>query len=201
MIVVPFAPAPAPESRCRDPRQHSSGDEVDAPSSELDAMAATVIGPTGARWTAPARWVVTGVATVVSVFTLDIAATATGVLLVASHAFDGLSHAALIAFLVASYLPWAAVLRVNLIANWRLLEEIGTSTNLVSKALFEMARVRSGSQRRGQRGVGGEVPRHRDRQGGAVLPRRLRNSTAQRRRRSHRGPRLPRRHERRRCCV
>ena len=38
-------------------------------------------------------------------------------------------------------------LRVNVIANWLLLEQTGTSTNLPSKVMFELARLRSSSRR------------------------------------------------------
>jgi hypothetical protein len=93
------------------------------------------------------RWAVVAAATVVSTCALDIVATAAGVLLVASHMFDGASRAAVFAFLAVTYLLWIAGLRVNLIANWRLLEQTGTSTNLLSKLMFELARLRSTNRR------------------------------------------------------
>jgi NNMT/PNMT/TEMT family len=50
-------------------------------------------------------------------------------------------------FLAATYVVWGAGLWLNLMANWRLLEETGTSTNALSKGLFDLARLRSGNQR------------------------------------------------------
>ena len=50
-------------------------------------------------------------------------------------------------FLAVTYLVWAAGLRVNVQANWRLLEDTGTSTNAVSKGLFDLVRHRSCSRR------------------------------------------------------
>lgn len=87
------------------------------------------------------------VATAVSTCALDIAATAAGALLVASRILDGASQAAVLGLLAVSYLLWVAGLRVNLIANWRLLEQTGTSTNLLSKVAFELARRRSNGPR------------------------------------------------------
>ena len=50
-------------------------------------------------------------------------------------------------FLAATYVLWFAGLRVNVIANWRLLEQTGMSTNLLSKSMFELARRRSSGRR------------------------------------------------------
>jgi hypothetical protein len=46
----------------------------------------------------------------------------------------------LLAFLVGTYVTWAAGLRLNLAANWTLLEATGTSTNALSKAAYELFR-------------------------------------------------------------
>ena len=81
---------------------------------------------------------------------LDIVATAAGALLAASHMLNGASQATLSGFLAATYVLWFAGLRVNVIANWRLLEQTGMSTSLLSKSMFELARRRS-SGRRAQR--------------------------------------------------
>jgi hypothetical protein len=89
---------------------------------------------------------VTLAATVVSTFALDLVATATGALLVASDTLDALPHPTLLGFLAATSLLWAAGLRANLVANWRLLEQTGMSTNLLSKVMFEFARRRSRSR-------------------------------------------------------
>ena len=92
-------------------------------------------------------WSTTVAATVVSTCALDVVATVFGAVLAASPVFDGISHAVVVGFLAATYLLWFAALRLNLVANWHLLEQTGTSTNLPSKAMFELARRRSSSPR------------------------------------------------------
>jgi len=82
------------------------------------------------------------VATAASTYALDAVATAAGVLLVASGLLSGLGHAFALMFLAASYALWGVTLRANLGANWLLLQRTGTSTNVVSKAAFELARRR-----------------------------------------------------------
>ena len=57
------------------------------------------------------RWTVTIAATVVSTWALDIFAAAMGLLLVASPMLDEAPRGIVIAFLVGSYLVWAAGLR------------------------------------------------------------------------------------------
>ena len=94
-----------------------------------------------------ARWACCAVATFVSAWALDGVAVAVGLLLGASHVFDEAPHVVVLGFLAATYVLWAAGLRVNVVANWHLLEETGTSTNVLSKAAFEFARLRSSSQR------------------------------------------------------
>ena len=86
-------------------------------------------------------------ATAVSAYALDAVATAAGVLLVASHALSGLLHWQALVFLAATYVAWGAGLRVNLRANWSLLERTGTSTNALSKAAHDLTRLRTASVR------------------------------------------------------
>jgi hypothetical protein len=86
-------------------------------------------------------------ATLVSAYALDAVATAAGVALVATGALRGLDHWLVIAFLVATYVAWGAGLRVNLAANVDLLERTGVSSNVLSKALFDLARLRGWSAR------------------------------------------------------
>jgi len=93
------------------------------------------------------RWEVTIGATVISTYALDGLATAAGVLLVASQALAGFGHSALLAFLASTYVLWALGLRVNLRANWALLERTGTSTNAPSKAAYDLARRRNAGRR------------------------------------------------------
>jgi len=109
--------------------------------------AARSVHPPPRRFAAATRWAVTVAATAVSTWALDLVAAAAGVVLVASHVLDGAARAVVLAFLAATYVLWAAGLRINLIANWRLLEETGTSTNALSKGLFDLARRRSTRER------------------------------------------------------
>jgi hypothetical protein len=90
---------------------------------------------------------VTLAATAASTYALDAVATAAGVALVASGVVSGVERGLLLALLAGSYVAWAAGLRVSVGANWALLEETGTSTNAVSKAAYELARLRTGSAR------------------------------------------------------
>jgi hypothetical protein len=78
---------------------------------------------------------------------LEVVATFAGVLLAASHLFDEAPRFLVVGFLAATYVLWALGMRANLIANCRLLEETGTSTNALSKVGFDLARLRSSSQR------------------------------------------------------
>jgi hypothetical protein len=110
--------------------------------SGLDALRPPFAGHAATR-----RWLVTVAATVLSTYALDAVATVAGLLLAASQLLRGLDHGAVLVFLGATYIAWGAGLRVNLRANWTLLEETGTSTNLLSKAAYDVVKFRSGSTR------------------------------------------------------
>ena len=92
-------------------------------------------------------WAITTLATAASTYALDLVATAAGVLLAASGLLAGLDGAPLVMFLAATYVLWAAGMRANLAANHTLLARTGTSTNLLSKAAFDLVRARHGSDR------------------------------------------------------
>ena len=83
-----------------------------------------------------------------STYALDVVATATGLAAAASGVLAGLGDSWLVAVLVASYAAWGVGLRTNLAANTRLLATTGTSTNVLSKAAYELARRRSPRVRR-----------------------------------------------------
>ena len=93
------------------------------------------------------RWAFTIAATALSTWTLEVVATAAGLALVASQVLQAAPRGLLLGFLAITYLIWAAGLRVNVRANWRLLEDTGTSTNALSKGLFDLLRHRSSSRR------------------------------------------------------
>ena len=89
------------------------------------------------------QWLITSGATVASTYALDAVATAAGLALVASGLLGSLDHAVALVFLATTYVAWGAGLRVNLRANWALLVETGTSTNVLSKASYDLARSRT----------------------------------------------------------
>jgi hypothetical protein len=94
-------------------------------------------------------------ATVASTYALDAVATAAGVALVATGALRGLDHWLMLGFLASTYVVWGAGLRVNLAANLALLERTGVSSNVLSKAAFDLARVRGWSARARQAAAAG----------------------------------------------
>lgn len=93
-------------------------------------------------------WSATVGATVASTYALDAVATAAGVALVAAGVLSGAGHVVLLGVLALSYVAWGAGVRVNLAANWDLLLRTGASTNVLSKAGYELARRRSPRVRR-----------------------------------------------------
>jgi hypothetical protein len=97
--------------------------------------------------TARRTWGVSVVATVVSTYALDLIATAAGVALVATGLLAGLAQEWLLTLLVVSYAAWGLGLRTNVRANSALLATTGLSTNVISKAAFDLARRLSGSVR------------------------------------------------------
>ena len=88
-------------------------------------------------------WLIAAVATGVSTYALDGVATAGGVLLVASGVMAGVGEPQMLLVLAATYVAWGAGLRVNLKANFRLLEEVGTSSNALSKAAYDIVSLRT----------------------------------------------------------
>ncbi len=143
-------------------------------------------------------WAITLLATVVSTYALDGVATAGGVILVASGVMAGAAQPMLWLVLAATYVAWGAGLRVNLKANFELLEAVGTSSNALSKATYELVRRRARTVRYPKGCRGRRLCRHRDRQGGAVLRRGIWRRAHQRHDHLSRCPRLPRRHQSRR---
>jgi len=93
------------------------------------------------------QWAITLAATAASTYALDAVATVSGILLAASQLLQGLDHALLLVLLAGTYALWFAGLRVNLKANWTLLEETGTSTNALSKAAYDLIKLRTGNVR------------------------------------------------------
>jgi hypothetical protein len=78
---------------------------------------------------------------------LDLVATAGGLTLASSGIFQGQGRGVIYGLLAVTYVIWAAGMRVNLRANADLLMTTGTSTNVVSKFLFDRATGRSASVR------------------------------------------------------
>jgi hypothetical protein len=99
-------------------------------------------------------WLITLAATAASTYALDAVATAAGVLLVTTELLGGIDHSVALAVLAASYVLWGISLRANLGANWLLLSQTGTSTNVLSKAAFEFTARRGPSVQRIAAGTG-----------------------------------------------
>lgn len=99
-------------------------------------------GGTGAARSNAWPWLTSIIATGLSTYALDVVATLAGAMLVGSGIFGQLDLSLAWTLLTVSYLVWWAGLRVNLAANWSLLEATGTSTNVLSKLSFEFARRR-----------------------------------------------------------
>ena len=93
------------------------------------------------------QWVATCAATAVSTYALDAIATAAGVLLVATQLLRGIDQASALLFLASTYIAWVIGVSVTLKANWALLEATGTSTNVLSKVLYDLAKFKSMSIR------------------------------------------------------
>lgn len=75
-------------------------------------------------------------------------ATASGLLLAWSGAMSGLDHATLLGVLAVSYAGWVMGLRVNLRSNLVLLEQTGMSTNILSKAAYDLSARGTTNRRR-----------------------------------------------------
>ena len=93
------------------------------------------------------RWMISASATVASNYALDVIATTAGLLLVWSALFQEVDRGGALAFLAISYVAWGVGLRINLTENWALLVATGTSTNVLSKAGFDLVRSRTHRQR------------------------------------------------------
>jgi len=94
------------------------------------------------------RWLASAAATAASTYALDAIATACGIAAVASGALDGLGTSVVVGLLGLSYVGWLAGLVPAMRANVALLDRTGLSTHVVSKAAYDLARRRSGSDRK-----------------------------------------------------
>ena len=103
--------------------------------------------PFGCHLSKTKRWLITLAATAASTYTLDAIATAAGLILATSHALRGLDDFPALLFLAITYLIWGVGLRVNLTANWALLERTGMSANVLSKVAYDLIKRRTKSER------------------------------------------------------
>ena len=94
------------------------------------------------------RWLASAAATAASTYALDAIATACGIAAVASGALDGLGTSVVVGLLGLSYVGWLAGLVSAMRANVALVDRTGLSTDVVSKAAYDLARRRSGGDRR-----------------------------------------------------
>jgi len=95
-------------------------------------------------------WGASLVATVASTYALDAFAGATGAVLVGSGVLAEVGRPGMVALLVVSYAVWGLGLRASLRANGALLLTTGTSTNIVSKAAYDLTRRHSAGTRAAQ---------------------------------------------------
>lgn len=102
------------------------------------------------------RWIVTALAALVSFVAIDIVAAAGGLSLASWGVFDDRDISVVYILLATSYVVWGAGLRANLRANADLLMATGTSTNALSKFLYDRTVARTDNQRirRGAASVG-----------------------------------------------
>jgi hypothetical protein len=100
------------------------------------------VSPQYGRLNGAKSWGITLAATLVSTYALDAIATVSGLAFTASGLLRELTHVQALIFLAVTYLTWATALRVNLIANWALLEATGASTNALSKGAYDIAAAR-----------------------------------------------------------
>jgi hypothetical protein len=84
-------------------------------------------------------WIATVSASFVTFYALDMVATGAGLLLVASGLLAGISHWLALALWLATNVLWGAGLWSMLLANWELLKRTGASTNILSKAAYDLA--------------------------------------------------------------
>ena len=143
-------------------------------------------------------WLIAAVATCVSTYALDGVATAGGVLLVGSGVMAEVGETQMLLVLAGTYVAWAAGLRVNLKANFRLLEEVGTSSNALSKAAYDVVSSRTEISSPSESRRGRRVRRHRASQRDPLLRRRPRCRVRQRHDHLPRCSRLSRRDQSRR---
>ena len=87
------------------------------------------------------------VATGLSTYALDLLATASGAALVATGLLARLTPGWLMTLLALSYAAWGLGLRSNLKVNVALLSATGMSTNVLSKAAYDLARRRTANVR------------------------------------------------------
>ena len=90
------------------------------------------------RFVRARSWIATVAASFVTFYALDFVATAAGLLLVASGLLAGLSHWHALALWGATNVLWFAGLWSMLLANWELLRRTGASTNILSKAAYDV---------------------------------------------------------------
>ncbi len=111
---------------------------------QLDQAPARTVLRVGTR---TRRWMVTAVAAGISFVALDVIATAGGITLAASGLLGDQDVWVVYTILVTSYVVWGAGMRANLRANGDLLTATGTSTNALSKFLYDRTVARTDDQR------------------------------------------------------
>jgi hypothetical protein len=111
---------------------------------QLDQATARTVMDVGTR---TRRWIVTAVAAGISFVALDVLATAGGITLAASGLLGDRDVWVVYTILAFSYVVWGVGMHANLRANGDLLTATGTSTNALSKFLFDWMVARTDDQR------------------------------------------------------
>jgi hypothetical protein len=93
------------------------------------------------------NWAVSLAATATSTYALDACASAAGIYLVASGLLADFSRPCVTAFVVVTYALWGLGLRASVQMNWKLLATRGISTNVLSKAAYDVSRRRTRNPR------------------------------------------------------
>jgi hypothetical protein len=99
------------------------------------------------RFVRARSWVATIAASFVTFYGLDLIATGAGLLLVAMGLLAGISHWEALALWAVTNVVWFAGLWSMLLANWELLQRTGASTNILSKAAYDLVGRLTASRR------------------------------------------------------
>jgi hypothetical protein len=105
----------------------------------MDAANVEAAKPSVRAFSGARRWMATAAASFITAYTLDLFATALGLLAVASGLLSGIDYVEALVLLLASYVFWGSGLWAVIKANWALLQRTGACTNILAKAGHDLA--------------------------------------------------------------